>query len=102
MKRNEELTKKADQVSKILKQLAHPSRLKVLCFLTEGEKTVNELVAYADASQSWVSQFLARMKSDGLIESEKKGIFVHYRIRETKLKALMEAIFKIYCSPSKI
>jgi DNA-binding transcriptional ArsR family regulator len=95
----EQLRKRAEEVSEVLKQLAHPDRLKVLCCLLEGEKTVNELVAYADASQSWVSQFLARMKLAGLVESRKAGTFVHYRIAEPRLKTLMDAIYRAYCVP---
>ncbi|MBS1958499.1 MAG: helix-turn-helix transcriptional regulator [Bdellovibrionales bacterium] len=93
----EQLSKKAEQVSLVLKQLAHPDRLMVLCCLLDGEKTVNELVGYANASQSWVSQFLSKMKLSGLVDSQKKGVFVYYRIAEPRLKAIMTAIYKAYC-----
>jgi DNA-binding transcriptional ArsR family regulator len=98
---NEQLRKQAEEVSAVLKQLAHPTRLKVLCCLLEGEKTVSELIAYADASQSWVSQFLARMKLEGLVEARKDGIYVYYRISEPRLKTLMEAIYRAYCGAGK-
>lgn len=93
----DQLSKNAEEVSGVLKQLAHPTRLKVLCCLLEGEKAVSELVEYADSSQSWVSQFLSRMKLDGLVDSRKEGLFVHYRIAEPRLKVLIEAIYRSYC-----
>jgi ArsR family transcriptional regulator len=96
-----QLSKRAKEVSGVLKQLAHPIRLQVLCCLLEGEKTVSELVAYTDASQSWVSQFLARMKLEGLVDARKDGIYVYYRIAEPRLKTLMEAIYRAYCGPEK-
>lgn len=98
---NEQLAKQAEEVSGVLKQLSHPTRLKVLCCLLQGEKTVTQLVEYADASQSWVSQFLSRMKLEGLVDSKKAGTFVYYRISDPKLKALIDAIYKVYCIHKK-
>lgn len=98
---NERLAKQAEAVSAVLKHLGHPTRLKVLCCMLDSEKSVNELSAYSGASQSWVSQFLARMKFDGLVASRKEGTFVYYRISEQRLKGLMKAIYETYCSNRK-
>lgn len=95
------LSRKAEEVAGVLKQLAHPDRLKVLCALLEGEKTVNELVDYVGASQSWVSQVLSKLRLGGLAESRKDGIYVYYRIAEPRLRSLMEAIYLAYCAPQK-
>jgi ArsR family transcriptional regulator len=93
----EQLSHKADEVSQVLKQLAHPDRLKVLCHLLEGEKTVNDLVEYSGAAQSWVSQFLSKMKLSGLVEAKKDGIFVYYKIKDHRLKTLLDGIYRAYC-----
>lgn len=98
---NEQLVRQAKEVSAVLKQLAHPTRLKVLCSLVNEEKTVGELVEYTASSQSWVSQFLARMRLEGLVDSRKQGTFVYYRISDPRLKRLMQAIYKTYCSEKK-
>lgn len=95
---NEELATRAQEVSAVLKQLAHPDRLKVLCSLSEGEKTVSDLVDYTGASQSWLSQCLSRMRLDRLVETRKEGTFVYYKISDRKLKNLMQSIYKVYCS----
>jgi DNA-binding transcriptional ArsR family regulator len=95
------LSKKAAEVSRVLKQLAHPDRLKVLCCMLDGEKTAGELVEYVDASQSWVSQFLSKMKLSGLIDSRKEGVFVYYRIVDPRLKVVMQVLYESYCEPKK-
>lgn len=95
------LARRADEVSVILKQLANPVRLRVICALLEGDKSVGELVAVAGSSQPWVSQFLARMRSDGLVEANKQGQFVRYRIADPRIRDLMRAIQRVYCPPSK-
>ena len=94
---NEQLAKQAKEVSLVLKQLAHPDRLRVLCCLVDGEKSVSQLVEFAGASQPWVSQFLARMRLHGLVDTRKDGNFVYYRISEPRLKVLLQAIYKAYC-----
>lgn len=94
----DQLSTNAIKVSQVLKQLAHPDRLKVLCCLLESEKTVNDLVDYSNASQSWVSQFLSKMKLSGLVDSRKDGTFVYYRIADPRVQILMQGIYRAYCS----
>ncbi len=98
---DDKLSKQAEVVSATLKQLAHPDRLRVLCCLTEKEKTVSELIEFSGASQSWVSQLLSRMKLEGLVDSRKEGNFVYYKISDPRLKELMQAIYKTYCLSGK-
>jgi DNA-binding transcriptional ArsR family regulator len=96
-----QLHTQALEVSKTLKALAHPARLKLLCALTQGERTAGELVEFAGESQSFVSQLLARMRLEGLIESRKQGKFVHYRISNKKVIALMKSIESVFCKKLK-
>jgi DNA-binding transcriptional ArsR family regulator len=98
---NADLSKQAIEVSKTLKALAHPARLKVLCALLEGEKTAGELVDYAGESQSFVSQLLSRMRLEGLIDSRKEGTFVHYQICDPKVVTLMKSIETVFCKKTK-
>ncbi|MBK9292839.1 MAG: winged helix-turn-helix transcriptional regulator [Oligoflexia bacterium] len=91
-------TKQAFEVATVLKQLAHPDRLRVLCTLVDKEKTVNELVKTCQASQSWVSQFLARMKHEGLVESRREGLYVYYKVADPGISTVMRAIQKAYCN----
>jgi DNA-binding transcriptional ArsR family regulator len=84
-------------VSRVLKALAHPQRLLILCYLAEGEKTVSEIEAQCEASQSSVSQFLNRMRLEGLIDSKKQGQFVHYKIHDAQVKQLIRSLYKIFC-----
>lgn len=92
-----DLKKKSEVVSKVLKVLAHPSRLLLLCSLAESEKTVTELEDASGSSQSAVSQFLKSMKLEGLIDSRREGQFVLYRITNPEVLELMKALYEIYC-----
>lgn len=92
------IKKSCDEVCLILKSLSHPQRLLILGHLLNGPKTVSELVELCDASQSQLSQFLTRMKLEGLIKSEKEGRFQHYSLADKRLASLLKTIQKEYCS----
>lgn len=92
-----ELEQKASEVAEILKLLAHPKRLLILCKLSEGEMSVSDLETFCSISQSQLSQFLAKMRQEWLIESRKDGIFVYYRIQDSRISAILQSLNTIYC-----
>lgn len=92
------MEKNCSLVSHYLKSLSHPQRLMILGHLTQGEKTVTELQELCDISQSQLSQFLARMKLEGLIHCERKGRYQAYRITNPQVVQLIESIHKIFCT----
>ncbi len=91
------MMKKCEIVARVLKALAHPQRLLILCTLAAGEKTVGEIEKACDASQSAVSQFLNRMRLEGFISSEKRGSFVYCKIADPKVNQLIQSLYRIYC-----
>ncbi len=91
------LLDQCNSATKMLKALAHPQRLQILCFLASAELSVSEIENRCKASQSAVSQFLGRMKSEGWVASRKDGNYVYYRILDPKVKKLIQAMHKIFC-----
>lgn len=91
------LTEKCVEVASILKALSNPDRLKILCALWDGEKTVRELESYAGVSQSLASQFLNRLRLEGIVASRKEGLFVYYRITDERVRTLVENLHTIFC-----
>lgn len=92
--------KKLEQAVDLLKSLAHPVRLAMLCHLLEhGETCVGDLVAEVgkNASQSHISQFLSAMKRDGLVKSRKDAQTVYYRLDSIRAEQVVRALAKIYC-----
>jgi len=61
--------------------LAHPTRLAIVESLTEREHCVRELLDKMEADQTTVSKHLALMKSAGVIESDRRGTLVFYRLK---------------------
>lgn len=91
------LIEKCEEVSGLLKYLAHPQRLILLCKIAESAKTVGELQELCGMSQSLTSQVLVKMKAEGLISSEKEGKFVTYRIADERVSKLIQSLNGIFC-----
>lgn len=68
-----------DQLS-LLKLIADESRLKLLCILRSGAHSVTELIPHVSLSQSLISHHLADLKSEGIVEHQKKGRHVFYSL----------------------
>ncbi|MCM2322284.1 MAG: metalloregulator ArsR/SmtB family transcription factor [Oligoflexia bacterium] len=91
------LAEQCEEISGTLKSLAHPTRLKILCHLIDGEKSVNEIITYCGGSQSGVSQFLARMKLERMVTSRREGQYIHYRIADPRILRLLKILKDLYC-----
>lgn len=85
-------------VADILKVLSHPQRLLILCQLSDEARSVGELEKLSGASQSAVSQFLGKMKAQGLVKAQKKNQFTYYEIADPGVKKLIQSLYTIYCA----
>jgi ArsR family transcriptional regulator len=101
LSRTEILGRNAARAEAMLKQLAHAGRLLILCSLTEGERTVGQLMQLVDLSQSAVSQHLAKLRNAKLVEAEKRGQMVYYRISSDEAQSILSALYQIYCKPQQ-
>ncbi len=91
MKRAEQA--KYETRAKVLKALAHPARLKLVDELSEHEEVcVCDLTEAVGSDMSTVSRHLAQLKNAGIVESEKQGQMVFYRLRINCLTSLFDCI----------
>jgi ArsR family transcriptional regulator, virulence genes transcriptional regulator len=93
------LQKKAGAVSSTLRLLANQNRLLVLCRLAlEDEMSVTALGKAINLSQSALSQHLAKLKADGLVNARRESQIVFYRIADSRIRQLLDALYAIYCA----
>ena len=71
------------------KALSHPTRIKILQYLKEGEKCVCEIVPHLKDEQSNISRHLATLKRAGILSSEKKGVSVYYKIQDENIYKIL-------------
>jgi DNA-binding transcriptional ArsR family regulator len=91
------LVRRARKASDFLKALAHESRLLILCLLAERERTVGELESLLAISQPTVSQQLARLRLDGLVDSRRDGKAVYYSLADETTRRFIGAIYDKFC-----
>ena len=76
----------------LLRVLANPHRLGVLCALRDGELSVGAILERVGPSQSALSQHLARLRDDGLVATRRTGQTVYYRIADADVLSLLHAL----------
>jgi len=67
--------------AKIIKAMAHPTRLFIIEELSSGERCVCELTEMIGADVSTISKHLTVMKNAGIVRDEKRGSQVFYTLR---------------------
>jgi DNA-binding transcriptional ArsR family regulator len=90
---------KARKASDFLKALSHEHRLLLLCILSQGERSVSELEQLLSLRQPTVSQQLARLRLDGLVETRRDGKTIYYSLASDDVRRVIGVIYDIYCGP---
>jgi ArsR family transcriptional regulator, virulence genes transcriptional regulator len=92
------LARQADDAAQFLKLLGNEKRLLILCFLTErGEMTVGELANAVKLSQSALSQHLAKLRVDRLVEFRRTSQTLHYRVADRRAMRVLQVLRELYC-----
>lgn len=92
------LAEKAKGAAELMKQLSHETRLLMLCFVSDKEKSVQEIEKFLGTSQSNTSQHLAKLRSVGLLKTNKIGNQVFYSINNPDILKIIKVLQDIYCS----
>lgn len=74
-------SRKYERRSRVIKALAHPSRLYIVDRLAEREYCVNELTSLIGSEMSTVSKHLSVLKNAGVVQDEKRGASIYYSLR---------------------
>lgn len=92
------MEEQAKKIAELLKLLANEHRLLILCALAKGALTVGEIYAHTpNITLSALSQHLNQLKTAGILDSEKQGMNVSYRIEDRRVEELLAALKKYYC-----
>lgn len=86
------------KMAKLLKTMAHPIRLKILCLLQSREMTVGELHQEVQTTNANVSQHLNILRNQGIIDYRKDANFIYNRITEGRVTELIGTMRELFCS----
>lgn len=87
----------ATEAVTLLKGLANESRLMIMCVLTEGELSVGQLNTRIKLSQSALSQHLAVLREQGLVNTRRESQTIYYSLAESPAMNVIELLHKVYC-----
>jgi DNA-binding transcriptional ArsR family regulator len=97
----DEMLANARDAAGFLKALSHEARLVILCLLIEGEKSVGEIEEMLQLRQPAVSQQLARLRADELVETRRDGKNIYYSLARPEVREVIEALHKAFCKPRR-
>ncbi len=92
-----ELHDKASHAVELLKAMANEWRLMILCQLAEGEKTVSELQSVLGLSQSALSQHLAVLRRERIVNARKHAQSVSYSLAGADAPRVMQTLHEVFC-----
>ena len=88
---------KAESACDFLRAIATPTRLMLLCYLMDGERTVSELSDLVGAKQSLTSHHLSRLKLSGLVASRRNEKFIFYRLENEVVRNVVTILYDEFC-----
>jgi ArsR family transcriptional regulator, virulence genes transcriptional regulator len=90
-----ELKTNAAVMSGRLKLMSHPERLLMLCRMDEGEVSVNELVELSGLSQSSVSQHLALLREEDVVNVRGEAQVRYYSLKDPIVRGVIHALCEL-------
>jgi DNA-binding transcriptional ArsR family regulator len=97
-----DMAERAADASDLLRTLASPHRLMIVCRLIEGDQSVGGLAADLDLQQTLVSQHLAILRRQRVVEAKRVGQSMRYRLSSGVARAIAETLATHFCTiPAK-
>lgn len=87
----------ANQACSLLKTLANPDRLLLLCQLSQGEHCVSELEERLGIQQPTLSQQLTVLRQEQLVSTRRDGKLIFYSIASKEAMAVMRVLYEQFC-----
>jgi ArsR family transcriptional regulator len=90
-----------EDLSRLLKSISHPIRLKILCLLQEHEMTVGDIRDEVKTTKANISQHLSILRNQGILASRKDANFIYNRIADERIIQLMKSMQNLFCESSQ-
>ncbi len=86
-----------ENVAGLLKTMAHPIRLKILCLLIDKEMTVGELRDEVETTSANVSQHLTKLRNSRIVSFRKDANFIYNMIADDRMHELLSTMKNLFC-----
>jgi DNA-binding transcriptional ArsR family regulator len=85
-----------ERAATLMKALANENRLLILCELLDGERCVNEMEKVVGLSQSALSQHLALLRRDKLVNTRRDGKTICYSLSGRETPIVLEMLYRMF------
>ncbi|QCK85237.1 winged helix-turn-helix transcriptional regulator [Phreatobacter aquaticus] len=89
----------SEQAARLLKAMANPARLRILCLVAEGERPVGEIAQVLGLREPAASQQLAQLRMENLVVARKDAQRVIYRLASNEVERILATLRDIFCPP---
>ncbi len=86
------------QACGLMKVLANPDRMMLLCQLAQAERCVSELEGALGIAQPTLSQQLAVLREEKLVSTRREGKQIFYRIASAEAMAILQLLHALFCA----
>ena len=93
----EEMRDAASAACGLMKTLANPDRLMILCQLSQAEQCVSALESVLDIAQPTLSQQLTVLRQQQLVSTRREGKHIFYRLNSPQALAVMQTLYRQFC-----
>ncbi|WP_047462733.1 helix-turn-helix transcriptional regulator [Rhizobium rhizogenes] len=91
------MEKKAGKATAFLSGLANEHRLLVLCQLLQGERNVTSLIEATNIPQTSMSQHLAKLKKEGIVDFRRDHRALYYFIKDPAVIEILKVLYERFC-----
>ncbi len=95
----QDLGVKSAEAASLLKALSNPHRLRILCELNQGERSVSELEKAVSLSQSALSQHLAKLREQAIVATRREAQTIYYSVADPRAEQLLTLMYELFCAP---
>jgi len=92
-----DMAEHAADAAGLMKALGNESRLMILCLLTDQERSVSELNEMISLSQSALSQQLARLREQGIVQTRRESQTIYYSLAPGPADQIIHLLHDLYC-----
>lgn len=94
----ERMRASAHDACDLLKALANPHRLMIVCSLIDGERSVGALAQTLGVRETLASQHLGLLRRDGVVTTRREGQTIYYALASGQARAVIETLSNLYCA----
>lgn len=91
----------ANRACGLLKILANPDRLLLLCHLSQGELCVGDLEEASGVRQPTLSQQLGVLRGENIVATRREGKQIFYRLTSDEAISVMQTLYSLYCAKTR-